>query len=155
MRSLDSISFHSRWLMLALICCWMTWTWLHKNEVRAELRTYWIYRHPDEPCTLLSIGRIDKVYHQHRHPNKALVSLWGVPTGAFDDCVRRSSVSRAKREESMHSRFFEGKASRISQKDGVFIWSLIHTSSWRVSHVALHQIYVILTNLARCSLKEG
>ena len=120
MRSLDSISFHSRWLgsvILIQIFCHFD----RSAYTRFNLSSSWRvshaalhqHRHPacrgvssfswrrlDEPCTLLST--------KHRHLNKALLSLWENLTKAFD-------------EESKHSRFFEGKASRISQKDGVFL----------------------------------
>ena len=48
----------------------------------------------------------------------------------------RPGVALAKTEESEHSRFFEGKAGSSPQKDG-------------------EKVDVVLTNLSRCSLKEG
>ena len=85
MRSLDSISFHSRWLVVII--------------------SIEISRHPDESRTLLSIGRIDKVYHQHRHPNKALVSLWSRKLSGLQRYSTKSlntpDSSREKQVESL------------------------------------------------------
>ena len=125
MRSLDSISFHSRWLgsvILIQIFCHFGRSAYTRFNLSSSWRTLHAALHRKDRQSISQSSRFfeGKVWRIsqkdgvflwsliHRHPNKALVSLWGVPTGAFD-------------EESKHSRFFEGKASRISQKDGVFL----------------------------------
>ena len=158
--------------MLALICCWMTWTWLHKNEVRAELRTYRIYRHPacrgvssfswrrlDESRTLLSIGRIDKVYHKvpdssrekqveslRKTENTVILPAVAYPALAGEDwtnlarCSPPNTVILTNLVFWFIDRHPACQAEAVRRLDVPFtLLSTKHTSSWRILYVVLHR----------------